>query len=133
MDTLLFGMPKWSETNPINSAFALPSTGGDFSRALYKPSVCLSSSEFFARVCTLTSMTGIRQKAFSSSGLCKQSFRVLAIIWLFLASLLFLGKRLQGSLPDPFHALEVGSGGIPQVPFFQLTQLTLFSRPELED
>jgi hypothetical protein len=38
--TALFLQPKRSATSPISSAFALPSTGGDFSRASQVLSGC---------------------------------------------------------------------------------------------
>ena len=45
---------KYSATNAISSAFALPSTGGDFSFATQVPSAASVSDETRARGVTLT-------------------------------------------------------------------------------
>lgn len=54
IDTADLLHPNRSATNPINSAFAFPSTGGDFNFATHVPSAACVSDETLARGVTLT-------------------------------------------------------------------------------
>src|SRR5262245_9995829 len=57
IDTADLAQPKRSATSATSSAFALPSTGGDFTRAVHGPPPCGSSSALtLERGLTLTSM-----------------------------------------------------------------------------
>lgn len=56
MDTAAFLHPNCSATSAISSAFAFPSTGGDFSFATHVPSPNCFSDDSLARAVTLTWM-----------------------------------------------------------------------------
>ncbi len=67
MLTAAFTTPKWSATSAINSALALPSTGGDLSRASYSSSLTAVSALTRERNFTLTAI--VSAKAPSASHL----------------------------------------------------------------
>ncbi len=54
IDTALLPHPNCSATNSISSAFAFPSTGGDFSFAIHVPSDACVSEDSRDRGVTLT-------------------------------------------------------------------------------
>ena len=54
IDTAPFLHPNRSATNAISSAFAFPSTGGDFNFATHVPSAACVSDDSLARGVTLT-------------------------------------------------------------------------------